>query len=115
MGMDADIIAIGPFGKFKELGILEYDEEFYQGASPESQVITTVAGAVTSDQSRDLADLVCVKPWELWNHRITKVVSLKKALIWGPAIGDDAPEEIVALIEQLLKTPDVQLWFRPNG
>jgi hypothetical protein len=113
MGMDAEVIAIGHFGTLAELDVLDYDEKVYAGAHRNSTIIVTVAIAETEGQSKRLADLVCVEPWELWNHRVNKVLD-PMLLVADDPIGGDRPEMIAAKIENLLAC-HAKVWFRPNG
>lgn len=114
MGMDAEIIAIGPFRIFKEAAVLDYPDDFYIGAKPDDQIITTVARAETTQQSQDLARIARVNSWSLWSHRIVRILPWPEVLSLDP-IGGDPPQEIAEMLRALLKVPNVQLWFRPNG
>ena len=102
----------------KDLDVLEYREDFYEGAHPNSSIISRAIGAYTNGESQALAALCCVDPWELWNHRIHKVCSQEALLeleLDYQTLGSDPIREVWAKLEKLAADHRIQLWFSPNG
>jgi hypothetical protein len=70
MGLDAQVIAIGPFSQ-SVVPALEYPPEYYAGVRPGARVITCVFEALTSEQSHKLAGAFGVGAMELGNHHLS--------------------------------------------
>ncbi|HLO95460.1 MAG TPA: hypothetical protein VK195_14205 [Burkholderiaceae bacterium] len=69
MGLDAQVIAIGPYSG--EIATsLEYGEQFYADVAPGSTVVTNVFIAGTSDASHKLAEAFGVGALELGKHQL---------------------------------------------
>ena len=72
MGMDADIICVGPFSR-KVLDCLNYDKENYENVEEGTPVSATICGCNTTDQSRELGRCVGVEdPYDFSTHHITE-------------------------------------------
>jgi hypothetical protein len=110
--MDADVIVVGPFAVLKEAGALEYDTTFYEGVPDNTLVIGVVVAVSTTTQSRQLAEILNIEPWDLGNHRITSVNEGYDLL---EEIGDKPAYRIVSTVRKLLTHPDVLMFYRPNG
>ena len=114
MGMDAQVLAIGPWGAFRG-DDLDYAPETYQDSieTGDERIICCVAWASTSQQSRDLAAICCVNPWALGKHEV-KRIDLPSSLLPGDWIGDIRVGQVVAKLQRLLDA-GCELWYRPNG
>ena len=110
MGMEADIIVIGPKKLLLEVGVQDYCEQWYKVVPDDVLILGTLGPACTSDQSRRLAKLVGVDPWALGDHRIRNV----KDAASGEIIGTEDETDIRRKVWSLL-CGGAQLWFRPNG
>ena len=69
MGLDAQVIAIGPFSTDIE-SALEYGEQHYEGVAPGATVVSTVFLAATSSESHELAAAFGVGAFEMGRHRL---------------------------------------------
>ena len=69
MGLDAQVIAIGPYSS-EIVSSLEYGEKFYTGVAPGTTVVTNVFLAGTSDASNKLASAFGVEAMELGRHKL---------------------------------------------
>ncbi len=112
MGMDADVIVIGPFSVLVKLDVLEYPMYFYGGVQFADLVLGFVAGANTTDESHELAKICGVEAWDLGNHQVKNPV---EPIDSYDCIGEDREIKIYELLVELLKYDNIQLWYRPNG
>jgi len=69
MGLDAQLIAIGPYSA-GVISALEYGEDFYSDVEPGAIVVSNVFVAGTSDASHKLADAFGVGAMELGKHKL---------------------------------------------
>ncbi|CAG1021595.1 hypothetical protein MTYM_01108 [Methylococcales bacterium] len=69
MGLDAQVIAIGPYSS-EVTTSLEYGTPFYAGIAPGSVVVTNVFIAGTSESSHKLASAFGVGAMELGKHKL---------------------------------------------
>jgi hypothetical protein len=69
MGLDAQVIAIGPYSS-EVASSLEYAESFYFGVAPGTIVVTNVFLACTSEDSHKLASAFGVGSMELGKHKL---------------------------------------------
>ena len=67
MGLDAQVIGIGPYSQ-KLVSSLEYPQHFYPDVAEGKTVITHVFEALTSEQSHSLAESFGVKAMDLGDH-----------------------------------------------
>jgi hypothetical protein len=67
MGLDAQVIAVGPFSQ-AVVPAMEYPAEYYTGVIAGATVVTNVFGACTSEISHKLAHEFGVGAMELGNH-----------------------------------------------
>lgn len=113
MGMNAIVLAIGPYYILEKWDVLEYPKSFYEEVAINATVLGTVAGCDTSDQSHRLAAICGVEPWDLGNHRIHNP---QRPDIWDEEelIGTEEPTVIYERIVGLLSC-GVELWYQPNG
>ncbi len=112
MGMDADVIVIGPFSILTKLDVLEYPIYFYDDVQLDDLVLGWAAGANATNESYELAKICGVGAWDLGNHRVKTPV---KPIGGHDDIGEDTEMEIYELLIELLKYDNVQIWYRPNG
>jgi len=71
MGMEARIIAGGPFGP-DVANYLEYAAECYKSVPKGTHVVVTVFTACSSTMSRELASAFGFDPWDFARHPIGK-------------------------------------------
>lgn len=69
MGLDAQLIAIGPFSA-EVASALEYGPDFYSAVKPGTTVVSNVFIAGTSDASHKLAAAFGVGAMELGRHKL---------------------------------------------
>ena len=69
MGLDAAVIAIGPFGS-EVVDHLEYGADSYACAREGARIVTTVFTAETTDASERLARAFGVGAWDLGRHHL---------------------------------------------
>lgn len=115
MGMDADVIVIGPYGVLAGEGALDYSgADRYEGVTGDTLIIGTAARAWTSDQSETLARVCGVKLWDLGRHRV-RHPSAPAAGEREERIGADKAIDVYHRIRRLSAHPGTIVWFRPNG
>lgn len=79
MGLDAQVIAVGPFSK-EIASSLEYGETYYADVKPGTTVVTNVFLAETSAASHALAAAFGVGAMELGRHRLDATVANRAQL-----------------------------------
>jgi len=107
MGLDAQIIAIGPFSR-AALPALDYPAEFYADVADGDTVITNVFTAITSDLSYELARCFGVGAMELGKHHLDSGHADVQAL--KNLVGDGATSRFV-----LLRDAGFQFYYLPNA
>ena len=114
MGMDAEVLAIGPWGAFRG-DDLDYDVNFYRDSiqAGDEEIIVQVARADTTSQSNWLADVCCTEPWALGRHKVERI-DLPDHLWPDDKIGGEYIGQLVAKFQRLLDA-GCDLWYRPNG
>lgn len=115
MGMNADVIAIGPFSK-SIAGLLDYPAEFYDNTKPGTTVITTFCSAPGINTSNMLAAAMGVDPWDFNTHKIDSeniIRGLGALTEFAFATG----ESVIELNEHFnrLAKEGFTFFFRPNG
>lgn len=115
MGMNAEILAIGPFSE-SVVAAMDYNEESYKDVPPGTIVITTILRCQTSEQSRMLAHAAGCKPFDFSTHQINIDNCSRKDLIetMVMSIDDEHVEEEVDKLF-LLARNGFQLFYMPNG
>jgi hypothetical protein len=112
MGMNAEVIAIGPFKKHLAKH-LDYDASWYDDVPEGTSVITSLFHCTTAEASRDLAKaLFGHGPWDIQYHcfdngkvKLFDLSELCERL--------SIPENYESFI--VLKEHGFKFWFRPNG
>jgi hypothetical protein len=114
MGMDADLLAIGPFSS-DIADILDYPPEYYEGVKPGTKVITTVFLCETTDQSNGLAEALGIDPWDFGAHEIP--FSKVDAVALTEWAEETDPFEGLADVMRMLRLAQkgFTFFFRPNG
>lgn len=69
MGLDAELIAIGPFSA-SIVSALEYRSELYEGLAEGATVVTTVLAVGTTEASEELARAFGVGPYDFGRHHL---------------------------------------------
>jgi len=113
MGMDAEIIVIGPLEVLDKVDCLEYGRQNYDWDTPKDKIICRLAGADTTSQSTDLAQLCGLGPWDLNHHQIKRLEYFTDFEELDPIGGKD-PIAIFENIKYLLEH-GCDIWFMPNG
>src|SRR5258708_372172 len=115
MGMDADVIVIGPYKILKEADCLDYPKDWYNG-TPDALVICTVAIANTTQESKDLALICNVNPYDVSNHQVKNPVNPDILMLTSPSdnIGNCEPQTIYETLSKLLDSTNVKIFYRPN-
>lgn len=124
MGMEADLIAVGPYNS-GVAGRLAYPAEDYKRVKPGVKVWTRIACCDTSSQSRNLAKLFDVDIADFNTHHIsgarTKALRKKfESMSWevterlGEEIGRDDLHSILSDFTVLAKA-GFEFFFLPNS
>jgi hypothetical protein len=121
MGADADVIAVGPFGLFRDMHLLDYPVDDYtymvgdteMPARDNQIVVCTVAMANTTEQSHFLAE-ICNLGWPGLVDCEVKKPTPPSALCAQDLIGKDDGERVYCKLKSLFYSPGVKLYFRPN-
>lgn len=116
MGLESYVVAIGKFKDLKELGLLDYPDDFYDTVKDEEEILVNLFFQNTTSSSRDLAQLLGCEPFDFSTHKIKSVNQLDYpySTHW---LGDDKTEEfkdIFKKVSEALKC-DITIWFIPNG
>jgi hypothetical protein len=119
MGLDADVIVIGPKDILHKTDVLDYPITYYDETAPDDvMVISTLAIADTTDQSYTLASVCGVDAWDLEAHRVRIPVdpySEPANFLDHEHIGSQHVRTVYFKLKELVKHNDVQVWYRPNG
>ena len=115
MGLDAEIVVIGPYALLAEIDVLDYKKDTYSTCKEDTFIICTVAQASTSRQSELLAELCYVDIWDFTSHQIKKVQWPWSTDMELEFIGDDQLGKIFETLRFLLEDDLCLLFYRPNG
>ena len=96
MGLDAQVIAIGPYSE-KIASSLEYRAAFYASVAPETSVVTNVFVAGSSDASHKLAGAFGVGAMELGKHRLNP--SRANIAVLSELFGEEGVQKFQRLAE----------------
>jgi hypothetical protein len=113
MGMDADIIGIGPYSD-SIAHLLSYSPAFYMDTKEGAEIITTVYLAETTASSHALAQAVGVEPWDFNTHKIDVVNIHTVELVEFLSHSSMYMEEDAGRIFELAKK-GFTFFYRPNG
>lgn len=107
MGLDAQLIAIGPFSKAVLPG-LDYPGEFYAGVEDGATVVANVFTAITSEISHNLARCFGVGAMDLGRHHVgASRADLHKL---KELFGDEDVAKFV-----ILRDAGFQFYYLPNA
>lgn len=109
MGMDAELLAIGPFSK-QIVGNLEYPADFYEDTPVGSLIITCVCCCNNTDGSKLLAEALRIHPWKFEEHCNIDGQDVSLVLMADVIENPDDIVDFVALHEAGFK-----FYYRPNG
>ena len=112
MGLDAEVIVIGPCGVLRSCMVLDYPDDYYDDIPVGALVLGTVAYADTTYESQELARICGVEPWDLGNHQVKKLIEPNDPESF---IGSQFASVVYTKLNVLLKSDNVQVWYRPNG
>lgn len=70
MGMDSNIICVGPFSG-EVVDCMNYDKDDYSGVKDGTPVSVTLCGCNTTEQSRELAACLSADPGDFNTHLVT--------------------------------------------
>jgi hypothetical protein len=107
MGLDAQVIAIGPFSS-SVLPALEYSPQYYVGVSPGTVVVSNVFVACTSSASHQLAAAFGVGAMELGRHELSPERANHELLV--EVFGERDVEQF-----QLLARSGFRFYYLPNA
>lgn len=107
MGLDAQVIAIGPFSS-TVTAALGYPPDYYANVNEGTTVITSVFVALTSEQSHKLARAFGVSAMDLGNHHLAAAKANLAALV------ELFDEESVKQFE-LLSEHGFNFYYLPHG
>jgi hypothetical protein len=107
MGLDAQIIGIGPFSK-AIAHALEYPADYYASVPASTTVVTTVFEALTSQQSHALAKCFGVEAMDLGRHVLD--ASAADMISLRAEFGDDPVQHF-----QALHSAGFQFYFMPRA
>ena len=107
MGLDAQVIAVGPFSP-EVLPALEYAPARYAGVSPGTTVVTNVFVACTSEASYQLAAAFGVGAMELGKHELHPELANQKLL--AEVFGKQNLEQFL-----LLAKTGFRFYYLPNA
>lgn len=108
MGMDAELIAIGPFSQ-AVVEHLDYPKDFYEDTPDGATVITSLFACGSSDSSHGLAKAFRVDSWQFQEHCNLdgRGADLDELRVWFE------PDDIVDFLA--LRTAGFKFYYRPNG
>jgi hypothetical protein len=107
MGLDAQIIAIGPFSR-KVVKALEYPEADYAQVKEGATVVSNVFLAMTSEESHKLAACFGVGAMDLGRHELNSHVADEKKL--AEVFDEENVRDFLVLRENGFK-----FYFLPNA
>ena len=107
MGLDAQIIAIGPFSR-RIIGGLEYPESDYANVQEGATVVSNVFVALTSDESHQLAAAFGVAAMDLSRHELDPKEA--KLDLLEEIFGDQTVRGFL-----LLRESGFRFYFLPNA
>jgi|SRR5690348_5277548 len=107
MGLDAEIIGVGPFTR-EIAGLLDYPSEYYENARDGAIVTTRLFGCLTSADSHALAKCFGFEAFDFNRHHLQDQTVNEDSLraLFGA-------EEVDRFL--LLKSKGFQFHYRPNG
>lgn len=110
MGMDADVIAIGPFSR-DIADCLDYPSGFYKDTEEGSPVLSTLFLCNTSQASKELAEAFGIDSWDFNQHKLDDVVHVQTLA----AINSEW--EAIAEYNKFLRLKErgFEFYYRPNG
>ena len=109
MGLDANLIAIGPFSP-AVLPALEYPADFYADVPEGATVITLVFEAFSSSGSHSLARCLGVGALELGRHALGAAKDADVAALEGT---EEFGEQVPAFLA--LRDAGFQFYYLPNA
>jgi hypothetical protein len=107
MGLDAQIIAVGPFSP-SVLPALEYGPEFYAAVAPSTTVVSNVFLAGTSEASHQLAAAFGVGAMELGRHELQPEHANHELLV--KEFGEQSVQQFVLLVRS-----GFRFYYLPNA
>lgn len=107
MGLDAQLVAIGPFSE-DILSALEYPQQYYAGVGVGDTVITNVFVAPTSVTSRQLAEAFGIGAMDLGRHDFTAIAA--NCSLLTEVFGEANVSQYVLLVKH-----GFRFYYLPNG
>ena len=96
MGMDAELLAIGPYNK-NIAKYLEYNPVVYKDTPEGYEIITSVIRCETSSQSEYLTDILHIDPWKFDDHRIAD----QRIIVWINRLLDYEGRDFTRTVEEV--------------
>lgn len=117
MGMDAEVIAIGPFSQsLAECGALGYPEKYYVNCkSGETVIVSGVLQMRTNQGSAALAEALGTEAWTLNKHVINtkKIDWVKVEMVMRDQAAHEASGDLFHM--QQLADAGFTFYYLPNG
>lgn len=107
MGLDAQVIAIGPFSQ-AIAGSTEYGPELYEGVAEGTTIVTNVFIGGHSSASHFLAKCFGVGAWEVGKHELNPELADIESLL-----ASDFAEDVPKFIE--FRDAGFKFYYLPNG
>ena len=111
MGAEARIMVIGPSRILRDHGVLDYPDDWY-GFEKNKIVTGTACNVWTTGTSHALAELCCVDRCDVDNH-IVKDVDLVNC-DYDELERCSVTRDQIQTLAELVRHPDVTVWFLPN-
>ena len=112
MGMDAELLAIGPFSR-EVADALGYPPDFYDDTPTGALIISTVACCNNTECSRDLATALGIEPWNFEQHCEIDVDLAKVDLGLFAESVEGGSETVADFLKLALN--EFKFYYMPNG
>jgi hypothetical protein len=112
MGMDASLLAIGPFSK-DIVDALEYPNCYYQSTPRGATVITTVTNCCTTRGSEELAQALGINPMRFEEHCDIKPDLNKVDIELFAGAAENGMDDVASFLK--LAANGFKFYYMPNG
>lgn len=112
MGMDAEVIAIGPYRSYLS-DCMDYPAYDYKNVPDGSMVITSVFVCETSSASVELADAFGVDPWDFSQHHLDPIRFSAEYITSAQEEGSAIRGSVDKFVR--LRAAGYDFYFRSNG
>ena len=114
MGMNAEIIAIGPFSQ-SVVDVLDYGSEYFKNTKSGSIITVRLFGMSGSSSSREFAKMLGISdPWDFNSHKIkSENINFEELKKFINELHEDYNEEFERFL--ILMENGFEFHFRPEG